>query len=140
MITALVYISNQQDRYLAEANKFLTCCLYVLVALHRCNTGNLAASSVRATKFTVFSRNPAQSILLSHAENALLRSSAAVSLQTGIFFLGGDMHRGSRGTIYRGGTTRVQGGEYVRYCSYTAYTCNSHSMIVSLNQIFVIYS
>lgn len=39
--------------------KFLTCYLYVLMALHRCNTGNLAASSVRATKFTVFSRNPA---------------------------------------------------------------------------------
>lgn len=39
--------------------KFLTCCLYVLVVLHRCNTGNLAASSVRATKFTVFSRNSA---------------------------------------------------------------------------------
>lgn len=140
MITHLVYISNQQDRYLAEANKVPYLLLYVLVVLHRCNTGNLAASSVRATKFTVFSRNSAQSILLSHAENALLRSSAAVSLQTGIFFLGGDMHRGSRGTIYRRGTTRVQGGECVSYCSYTECTCNSHLMIVSVNWIFVIYS
>ena len=50
------------------------------------------------------------------------------------------MHRGSRGTIYtEGEPLGCREGNVFAIVRILQYTCNSHSMIVSVNWIFVIY-